>query len=71
MYQHSLAGYEKEHDANHPKILDTLYGLTMRCENQGTYKEAETLYLRALSGYEQTLGEDHPSTLHTVRNLPC
>lgn len=39
------------------------------CSNQGRFKEAEKMYLRALQGKEKAWGPDHTSTLSTVNNL--
>lgn len=49
--------------------LEGLDCLSIFYWDQGRYKEAEALCLRALDGLEKTLGPDHVTTLETVNHL--
>ena len=48
--------------ADHPDVATSLNNLAALYYDQGRYKEAEPLFLRALAILFEKLGDDHPNT---------
>jgi len=55
--------------AEHPDIAKSLSNLAALYISQGTYEQAEPLYLRALEILEKVLGRSHPDTIPPLNNL--
>lgn len=53
----------------HPSTLVSLSGLSLVCQSQGQYDEAEEMLTRVFEARERTLGLDNPDTLATARAL--
>lgn len=67
--EEALAIREKILGPDHTLTLEGLDCLSIFYWDQGRYKEAEALCLRALDGLEKSLGPDHLTTLETVNHL--
>lgn len=65
----ALAIREKILGLDHTLAIEGLDSLSIFYLDQGRYKEAEALCVRALGGLEKTLDPDHLTTLETVNHL--
>jgi tetratricopeptide (TPR) repeat protein len=55
-------------DKNHPDVATALNELAVAYKNQGQYKKAEPLYIKALE-LRKLLGEKHPTMVESLNNL--
>lgn len=67
--EEALAIREKILGPDHTLTLEGLDCLSIFYWDQGRYREAEALCLRALAGLEKRLGPDHLATLETINHL--
>lgn len=67
--EEALAIREKILGPDHTLTLEGLDCLSIFYWDQGRYREAEILCLRALEGLEKTLGPNHLTTLETINHL--
>ena len=49
----------------------SLNNLACCCQNQGKYKKAKSLFIKALKKGKQIFGGDHPELATTLNNLAC
>nr|NCR19565.1 tetratricopeptide repeat protein [Microcystis aeruginosa LL13-03]NCR68996.1 tetratricopeptide repeat protein [Microcystis aeruginosa LL11-07] len=60
--------YKRLLEDNHPDVATSLNNLAALYQSQGSYPEAEPLYLEAINIATQVLGENHPHTQTFYQN---
>src|SRR4051812_2272258 len=53
----------------HPSTLTSMANLASTYRNQGRWKEAEELDVKAMETRKRVLGQEHPDTLTSMANL--
>jgi len=53
------------------KIVDDGFSLASTYRNQGRWKEAEELQVKAIETRNTVLGAEHPSTVNSMNSLAC
>jgi tetratricopeptide (TPR) repeat protein len=59
----------REAEGESAEFGDALHELALLCKDQGKYKEAEPLHLRAVAVKENVLGKDHPDVAEALNDL--
>ena len=60
LYKHCLEMERRLLGEEHRDVASSLYNLPNVYNNQGRYREAETLYKQCLEMQKRLLGEEHP-----------